>query len=190
MKKCPYCKICFTPHVKVGSRQKTCGKPECKKALKAETNRRWREKNPDHYQNDYPRLRQWLDDHPGYLKDYRESHPGYVQKNREAQRVRDRKKRLLLDIQAQLKSQVPEVTDQLCHLSNLDIQAQLSIKPLEMTFLFGALPCLDIQVQLDRPFCVLENGAIHREVTTMYRKNILNLERIRKIEGSFSWTDS
>ena len=160
MKKCPYCKICFTPHVKVGSRQKTCGKPECKKALKAETNRRWREKNPDHYQNDYPRLRQWLDDHPGYLKEYRESHPEYVQKNREAQRVRDRKKRLLLDIQAQLKSQVPEVTDQLCHLSNLDIQAQLSIKPLEMTFLFGTLPCLDIQVQLDRTFCVLENGAI------------------------------
>jgi hypothetical protein len=146
MKKCPYCKIYFTPHVKVGSRQKTCGKPACKKALKAENNRRWRGKNSDYYKDDYPRVKQWLDDHPGYLKDYRESHPEYVQKNREAQRVRDRKKRLLLDIQAQLKRQAPEVTDQLCDLSNLDIQAQLSIKPLEMTFLFGTLPCLDIQV--------------------------------------------
>ena len=160
MKKCPYCKIYFTPHVKVGFRQKTCGKPECKKALKSENNRRWREENPDCYQDDYPRVRQWLDDHPGYLKHYRESHPEYVQKNREAQRLRDRKKRLLLDIQAQLKGQVSEITDQLCNLSYLDIQDQLSIKPLEMTFLFSTLPCLDMQVQLDRSFCVVENGAI------------------------------
>ena len=137
MKKCPYCKIYFTPHVKVGSRQKTCGKPACKKTLKAENNRRWRGKNSDYYKDDYHRVKQWLDDHPGYLKHYRESHPEYVQKNREAQRLRDRKKRLLLDI-----------------------QDQLSIKPIEMTFLFGTLPCLDIQVQLDRSFCVLENGAI------------------------------
>ena len=85
MKKCPYCEIYFTPHVKVGSRQKTCGKPECKRALKAENNRRWREKNPDCCQDDYPRVKQWLDDHPGYLKHYRESYPGYVQKNRKAQ---------------------------------------------------------------------------------------------------------
>ena len=160
MKKCPYCKSHYTPHVKVGSRQKTCGEPDCKKALKASNNSRWREKNPDCCQNDYPRVKQWLDDHPGYLKHYRESHPGYVQKNREAQRLRDQKKRLLLDIQAQLKRQVPDITDQLSNLSNLDIQAQLSIKPLEMTFLFSSLPCLDIQVQLDRPFCVVENGTI------------------------------
>ena len=30
MKECPYCKTHFTPHVKVGKRQKTCGKPVCK----------------------------------------------------------------------------------------------------------------------------------------------------------------
>lgn len=160
MKECPYCKIYFTPHVKVSSRQKTCGKPECKRALKAENNRRWREKNPDSCQDDYPRVKQWLDDHPGYLKHYRENHPEYVKKNREAQRLRDQNKRLFLDIQAQLKRQLPDITNQLSNSSNLDIQAQLSIKPLEMTFLFTTLPCLDIQVQLDRSFCVVQNGPI------------------------------
>lgn len=160
MKECPYCKTHFIPDVKVGERQKTCGKPACKKALKSENNRRWRQRNPDHYRNDYPRLREWLEQNPEYLKHYRESHPEYVKKNRETQRVRDRRKKLHLDIQAQLKRQAPEITNQLWKSSNLDIQAQLDAKPLEMTFLFSMLPCLDIQVQLDRVFRVRENVAI------------------------------
>ena len=159
MEKCPYCKTVFTVHVKVGSRQKTCGKPTCKKALKSENNRRWRQRNPDYYRNDYPRLREWLELNPGYLTHYRENHPEYVQRNREAQRLRDRRKKLRLDIQAQLKKQAPEITNQLWKSSNLDIQAQLDAKPLEMTFLFSTLPCLDIQVQLDRVLCVRENVA-------------------------------
>jgi hypothetical protein len=101
MKECPLCHILFTPHVKVGSRQKTCRKPECKKELKAENNKRWWQENSDHYSDDYPRLKQWLDQHPGYLKQYRQNHPEYVQKNREAQRHRDQSKRLRLDIQVQ-----------------------------------------------------------------------------------------
>jgi len=83
-----------------------------------------------------------------------------VEKNRNAQRVRDRRKKLNLDIQAQLKRQVPEITNQLWESPNLDIQAQLHVKPLEITFLLSALPCLDIQVQLDKAFHVGENVAI------------------------------
>lgn len=161
MKKCPYCPRFFTPHVKVGSRQKTCGHPDCKKALKAENNNRWRQKNPAYYRDDYSRVKEWLDQHPGYLKQYRETHPEYVGKNRETQRFRDRRKKLRLHIQAQLKRQAHEITDQLWNLSNLDIQDQFSIKPLEITFLFTTFPCLDIQVQLDKSFCLRENGAIH-----------------------------
>lgn len=157
MEKCPYCKTSFTPHVKVGARQKTCGSPECKKALKSENNKRWRRRNADCCQNDYPRVKEWLDQNPGYLKQYRQDHPEYVQKNREAQRVRDRSKKLRLDIQAQLKRQASKITENLRDSSNLDIQAQLSIKPIEMTLLFSSLPCIDIQVQLDRPFALRDN---------------------------------
>ena len=163
MKECPYCKTQFTPHPKVGKRQKICGEPACKSALKADNNRKWRERNPDCHCNDYPRVKEWLEQKPGYLKNYRESHPEYVKKNREAQRVRDRRKKLHLDIQAQLKGQIPEITNQLwefSNLPNLDIQAQLDVKPLEITFLLSTLPCLDIQVQLDRAFHVGENVAI------------------------------
>lgn len=160
MKECPYCKTQFTPHVKVGDRQITCGKSACKKALKSKNNRLWRQRNPDYYSNGYSRLKDWLEENPGYLKDYRESHPEYVQKNREAQRVRDRRKKLRLDIQAQLKRQAPDITNQLWDLYNLDIKAHLDSKPIEITFLFSTLPCLDMQFQLDRAFHVGENVAI------------------------------
>ena len=86
MKNCPYCKTQFTPHPKVGERQITCGKPACKAALKSDNNRKWRQRNPD-YHRDYPRVKDCLEQKPGYLKKYRETHPEYVEKNREAQRV-------------------------------------------------------------------------------------------------------
>jgi len=97
---CPYCKRSFRPHPRVGNRQKTCGKPSCKKTRKAEINRRWRRDNPDCCQNDYPRVKEWLGQHPHYLVQYRQSHPEYVQRNREAQKHRDRSKKIHLDIQS------------------------------------------------------------------------------------------
>ncbi len=160
MKKCLYCKTQFTPNPRVGERQITCGEHACKAALKSDNNRKWRKRNPDYYRDQYPRVKEWLEKKPEYLKKYRESHPEYVEKNLEAQRVRDRRKKLRLDIKAQLKEQLPEITNQLWESANLDIQAQLGAKPLEMTFVLSTLPCLDIQVQLDRAFHTGENVAI------------------------------
>jgi len=159
-KKCRYCRASFVPNPRVRQRQKTCAKPACKKALKAENNLRWRQENPDCCHHDYPRVKEWLDQHPDYLKRYRQSHPPYVQKNRQAQRLRDRRKKLHLDIQAQIQDQVPEITEQLWNLPHLDIQDEISLKPLEMTFLFSTFPCLDIQAQMDKAVCPKENGII------------------------------
>ena len=159
-RKCPYCKRTFRPHPRVGSHQKTCGSPSCKKARKAKTDARWRRKNPDCCQHDYTRVKEWLGQHPNYLEQYRQSHPGYVQKNRQAQKHRDRRKKIHLDIQAQIKNQLPEITEQLWNQPDLDIQASIPIQPLEMTFLFSRFPCLDIQAQMDRSSCLRENGTI------------------------------
>jgi len=159
-KKCHYCQTSFIPDPRVKERQKTCGHPSCKKACKAENNARWRRKNPDCCQNDYPRVKQWLDEHPDYLKHYRQTHPEYVQKNREARKLRYRKKKLRVDIQAQIKNQLPEITKQLWNQPPVDIQAQIPIQPLEITFLFSTFPCLDIQVQIDKSICPEENGII------------------------------
>lgn len=159
-KRCHYCKRLFIPDPRVGERQKTCGDPLCQKAHKAENNTRWRKNNPDYCRNDYPRLKEWLDQHPGYLKQYRDAHPEYAKKNREAQRLRDRRKKLRLDIQAEIKSQASEITNQLWKLPHLDIQDEISIKPAEITFLFTTLPCLDIQARIDNDFCLRDNATI------------------------------
>ena len=137
-KRCRYCKRLFIPDSRVCDRQVTCADPRCKKAHKATNNALFMRRNPEYFRNDYPRVKQWLDQHPRYLKEYRQTHPEYVKKNREAQRVRDRRKKLCLDI-----------------------QAEMPIQPLEMTFLFSNLPCLDIQVPLDNAFCLRDNATIH-----------------------------
>src|SRR3990172_124598 len=134
-RKCPYCHTFFIPSPRGGGKnQKICKKPSCKKALKAENNARWKWENPDHWHNDYPRVKQWLDQHPGYLKQYRADHPEYVQKNREAQGQRDRKKRI-----------------------HLDIQDDKTPKPLEVTFLVRSFPCLDIQIQIAKSISLEQN---------------------------------
>ena len=160
-KRCRYCKRLFIPDSRVCDRQVTCDDPHCRKAHKAKNNALFRRRNPEYFRNDYPRVKQWLDQHPKYLKEYRQTHPEYVKKNREAQRVRDRWKKLCLDIQAEIKKQTPEITNQLWNLPYLDIQAEIPIQPLEMTFLFSNLPCLDIQVPLDNAFCLRDNATIH-----------------------------
>ena len=164
-RKCPYCHTVFIPTPRGGGKnQKVCGEPSCKKALKAESNARWRRNNAKHLRDEYVRVKQWLEQHPGYLKQYRTNHPQYVQKNREAQRKRDQRKKAHLDIQARIKEQLPEITKQLRQLSDLDIQDAKMSEPLEMTFLLSSFPCLDIQIQiaksvrLDHNFIIQTGG--------------------------------
>jgi len=159
-KRCPYCKNPFIANPKVRQRQKTCGHSACQRALKRENNARWRKENPECCRQDYPRVKAWLDRHPAYLKQYRATHPEYVQKNREAKRLRDRKKRLRVDIQAKIKSQPPKIIDQLWNLSRVDIQDEIGLQPLELTLFFSTLPCVDIQVHMDKPRCLKDNGLI------------------------------
>ena len=160
-KKCPYCQAFFIPTPRGGGKgQKVCGRALCKKALKAASNARWRRENPNCWRDDYPRIKQWLDQHPGYLKQYRADHPEYVQKNRESQKKRDRSKRVHLDIQARIRDQLPGITKQLRQLPHLDIQDAKTTQPLEMTFLLRTFPCLDIQIQIAKSISLEQNKII------------------------------
>lgn len=159
-KRCPYCQKFLTLNPRVRKRRKTCGRPSCQKALKRENNTDWRRRHPDYFRRDYERLKAWLAQHPGYLKQYRANHPEYVQKNREAKRRRYRQKRLRVDIQDKVRRQPPEIIDQLWDLSRVDIQDEITLQPLEMTFLFSTFPCVDIQVSIDKWPCPKDNGII------------------------------
>jgi len=159
-KRCPYCQQFLPLNPRGRKRQKTCGSSSCQKALNRENSARWRQEHPDSCRPDYPRVKVWLQKHPGYLQRYRETHPACVEKNRQAQRLRDRRKKLHLDIQNKVKRQPHEIIDQLWDLSHLDIQNVIGLQPLEMTFLFSNLSCLDMQNSLGKNPCPKENGII------------------------------
>jgi hypothetical protein len=160
VKQCPYCKRFLTLNPRVRKQRKTCGRPSCQKALNRDNSARWRQGHPESCHPDYPRVKAWLDRHPGYLKRYRETHPAYADNNRQAQRLRDRRKKLHLDIQNKIKRQPSKIIDQLWDLSHLDIQNETSLQPIEISYLFSTFPCLDIQNSLANNLCLKENDTI------------------------------
>ncbi len=69
-RKCKNCNDYFLPDYRNRNRQEFCAKPQCRKASKVDSQRRWLEKpqNKDYFQGDLnvERVRQWRKSHPGY----------------------------------------------------------------------------------------------------------------------------
>lgn len=136
------CGTIIIPNKKIGSRQKTCGSKDCQRELKRRNNVRWRKNNPGYWRDDHARLKAWQDKHPDYLKEYRKSHPDYVNRCREAQKLRDRSKKLQLNLQDKMTKHTPEIINQLWDKSQSDnpnTQGKMAIKPLETAFLLSML---------------------------------------------------
>ncbi len=71
-RKCKNCKHYFQPDHRSGIRQKFCTKPACRKASKADSQRRWLQKphNQDYFKGPVhvARVRRWRECHPGYWR--------------------------------------------------------------------------------------------------------------------------
>jgi hypothetical protein len=71
-RKCKHCKDFFTPDSKNAYHQKYCSKPDCRKACKAESQRRWLHKpeNRNYFtgSGNVLRVREWRKAHPGYWR--------------------------------------------------------------------------------------------------------------------------
>lgn len=68
---CEICHATFTPDPRVGERQRVCRELRCQRERKRRAQKNWLAKNPDAFEDRYPKLQQWLAKHPGYLKNYR-----------------------------------------------------------------------------------------------------------------------
>lgn len=84
-RKCIWCTQWFLPHHRLDSRQVCCGQKECiaKQSNKAKQRWRWQ-----HRILQRQMVRDWFNDHPNYLAEYRQQHPLYTEKNRQATRLR------------------------------------------------------------------------------------------------------
>jgi hypothetical protein len=69
-KRCRHCRKLFWPDSRNGDRQHFCRKPECRKASKADSQKRWVEKpeNQDYFlgPKNVERVQDWRKIHPGY----------------------------------------------------------------------------------------------------------------------------
>jgi len=59
VKRCLFCGQYFAPDRRVKDRQKSCGRPECRKARKKKAQETWIEKNPGYFQGRYPYVKAW-----------------------------------------------------------------------------------------------------------------------------------
>ncbi len=66
-RKCRRCNELFSPNYRSAKRQMYCDKPECRKASKAASQRRWVKKNPTYFtgSDNVERVREWRRDNPG-----------------------------------------------------------------------------------------------------------------------------
>lgn len=71
--KCDICKRLFQPDKRAVKRQHICERLKCKLEHKRRYNQQWRarKENLDYFKGRYPYLKQWLEQHPNYLKNYR-----------------------------------------------------------------------------------------------------------------------
>jgi hypothetical protein len=71
-KKCPHCQELFISDARNGNRQHYCSKPACQKQSKAESQRRWlqKEENRDYFRgaDHVLRVQRWRSAHPGYWR--------------------------------------------------------------------------------------------------------------------------
>lgn len=71
-RKCKHCSDFFSPDHRNARRQKFCTKPECRKASKAASQRKWfeRPENKDYFKGPYhvQRVQLWRKDHPDYWR--------------------------------------------------------------------------------------------------------------------------
>ena len=71
-KKCCHCNQLFVPDHRNKSRQRYCKKPECRKASKADSQKRWCQKpeNIDYFHGPHnvERVQRWREANPGYSR--------------------------------------------------------------------------------------------------------------------------
>ena len=80
-RRCPHCRCLFIPNPRIKGRQKTCGKQQCRRELKRQSNKDWRSQHSDYFQGMYSHQKEVYGSRAAYKKQYRKQHPDYVRRN-------------------------------------------------------------------------------------------------------------
>jgi hypothetical protein len=80
-KRCPYCLRLFIPDPRRKERQATCGRQECRRKRKRQSDKQWRSQHPDYFHGIYQQQEEAYGTRAEYKKQYRRQNPDYVRRN-------------------------------------------------------------------------------------------------------------
>jgi hypothetical protein len=80
-KRCPFCRRLFIPDPRRKERQTTCGRQECRRNRKRQSNEAWRAQHPDYFRSMYQQQKEAYGTRAEYKKNYRKENPEYVRRN-------------------------------------------------------------------------------------------------------------
>lgn len=80
-RRCPFCRRWFHPHPRLKQRQKTCGRPDCRRQQKWKFNQQWRTQHPDYFRGVYALQKENYGTRADYKRRYRQQHLDYVRRN-------------------------------------------------------------------------------------------------------------
>lgn len=70
-KHCEFCGRFFTPDRRIGDKQRSCPRPECRKLRKAASQATWSTENDGYFKDRYEKTKSWRAAHPGYQRERR-----------------------------------------------------------------------------------------------------------------------
>ncbi len=70
-KRCVYCGRFYRPDNRVGNRQKSCKRQECRRKRKYEAQKKWLEAHPGYFQGRYYNTKEWRSKNPDYQRRWR-----------------------------------------------------------------------------------------------------------------------
>lgn len=82
-RRCPFCRRLFTADPRIKEGQRTCGRQECQRARKRQSDGQWRSQHPDYFRGMYPQQKQTYGTRAEYKRQYRSQNPEYVRRNAE-----------------------------------------------------------------------------------------------------------
>jgi len=82
-RRCPHCRRLFTPDARLKERQKTCGRKECRRNQKVQSDQEWRSRHQDYFRGVYQQQKEAYGTRAEYKKQYRQRNPEYVRRNAE-----------------------------------------------------------------------------------------------------------
>lgn len=91
--RCRFCGELFVPNPRVKSRQYACKREGCQKERHRQNCLVWNGEHREQSRGQYEVTARWLEDHPGYLAEYRREHEEAAEKHRRTERERLRRRR-------------------------------------------------------------------------------------------------